>query len=102
MKFSLFMKKKHHKQRNASGQKPCDICEKVEFLEEHHINGRKIKDANLSFNIANICPNCHFKVHLGNIIIEKWTQSTTGRVLLWHNKDEESISGENATPHIIK
>ena len=96
------MSRKATKNRNASGQHSCDICENIEFLEAHHIRGRKIRDCNQPFNIANICPNCHFKVHLGEIILENWTISTDGRMLLWHKKDEPSLTGDDAIPHIIK
>lgn len=36
----------------------CDI---------HHINGRKIKDANSMKNLTYICPNCHRLVHSNKI-----------------------------------
>ena len=87
---------------NSSGQSACDLCKDLEFLEEHHIRGRKIKNANMPFNIANICPNCHFKIHLGEYVIEDWLKSSCGRVLIWHKKDEDSITGDDAIPHIIK
>lgn len=29
----------------------------------HHINGRKIHNANTEYNISLICPNCHRLVH---------------------------------------
>ena len=62
------MSRQARKKRNASGKSKCDICGDIGFLEEHHIRGRKIKNANEPFNIADICPNCHFKVHLGERI----------------------------------
>jgi len=96
------MSKKAKKQNNASGCRPCDVCGAQEFLEEHHIRGRDIPKAEHPSNIANICPNCHFKVHLGEIILENWMQTTSGRYLIWHNKGESSVTGDNATPHIIK
>ena len=95
------MSRKAIKKRNISGKQECDTCHNLEFLEEHHINGRKIRNANLPFNLANICPNCHYKVHLGELIIEKWVQSTAGRILISHNKDEKSITGSDSSPHII-
>ena len=96
------MARKNVKKKNASGQFDCDVCGETEFLEEHHIRGRKIKDAHKPFNIANICPNCHFKIHLGEIILENWTNSSPGKLLLWHKKGEPSITGDDAIPHIIK
>jgi uncharacterized protein YlaI len=86
---------------NGSGNGSCDVCNEVGFLEEHHIRGRKIQNYNQPFNIANICPNCHFKIHLGEIIIENWATSTGGRILLWHKKGEKSVTGDDAVPHII-
>ena len=96
------MSRKAKKQSNSSGKQPCDVCGELEFLEEHHIRGRKIKNANQPFNLANICPNCHFKIHLGEYIIEDWMKSTNGRLLVWHKKEEDSITGNDAIPHIIK
>jgi len=96
------MSKKNIHKRNISGKFPCDICGTFEFLEEHHIRGRKIKNANLPFNLTNICACCHYKVHLGEIILENWILSSLGRTLLWHKKDELSISGEDAKPHQVK
>jgi uncharacterized protein YlaI len=96
------MSRKAKKQGNSSGKQQCDVCSELEFLEEHHIRGRKIKNANQAFNLANICPNCHFKIHLGEYIIEDWMKSTNGRVLVWHKKEEDSITGDDAIPHIIK
>lgn len=64
------MKQKIRKTINRSGLYKCDICMNENTLEGHHINGRNIDRANDPSNIANICPNCHYKVHLGRIIIE--------------------------------
>ena len=95
------MSKKAIKKRNASGEQKCDVCQEVEFLEGHHIRGRRIRNFDDPFNIANICPNCHFKVHLGEFIIENWVNSTSGRILIWHKKDEDSKTGNDASTHII-
>jgi len=96
------MKKNIRAQQNISGKTPCDICHENNFLVIHHINGRKIKNFDYDFNLCNVCPNCHYKVHLGEIIIEKWFISSDGRILLWHNKDCEGISGTNSKSHRIK
>ena len=93
--------KKSRKRRNKSGRSTCDICREVQPLETHHINGRKIPDAEKSWNLADLCPNCHTKVHLGQIIIERWLRTTSGLELFWHQKDEENFSGEQAKPYII-
>lgn len=86
---------------NASGNCRCDICGEKSFLDEHHISGRKIENYDEAFNVANICPNCHRKVHKNSIIIEKWAMTSSGKKLLWHINGGESISGENSTPHLI-
>jgi 5-methylcytosine-specific restriction endonuclease McrA len=92
---------KKNRLANSSGNRNCDICGDVEYLEEHHIRGRKIKNANKMFNIANICPNCHYKVHLGDIIIEDWKTTEKGRKLIWHEKGNFSITGDDAKTHQI-
>ena len=94
------MKRTIIKLRNRSGNFPCDICGKNEYLEEHHIEGRRILNHNDSSNLCNICPNCHYRVHLGKIIIEQWVTSTSGMELLWHTNDETPLI-RDAKTHII-
>ena len=96
------MKRKTRKTMNKSGKKPCQICNEPNILQTHHIYGRKIPNYNHSSNLADVCGSCHDKIHWGHIIIEKWTMTTNGMELLWHKKDEESFSGEDSSPHIIK
>ena len=96
------MKKKIRRLINRNGNTLCDICKTESVLEGHHINGREIERANDPFNIANICPNCHYKVHLGRIIIEGWFDTTDGRLLLWHNKEEQTVTNSQSNPFIIK
>ena len=98
----LFMSIKNRKKINASGKYPCDICKNIEFLESHHINGRKIKNYNKPWNIANICPSCHYKVHLGQIIISGWFDTTNGKELIFNKINESKIVDSESTPHIIK
>jgi ribosomal protein L37AE/L43A len=46
----------------------CLICGWNEaHCDIHHINGRKIKDANSMKNLTYICPNCHRLVHSNKI-----------------------------------
>ena len=95
-------KKKHSpKQTNISGEKPCEICMTKTFLVEHHIDGRKITNMNHPSNLCNVCPNCHYSIHLGKIIIERWAMTTSGKKLLWHTEKEESFTGYDASPHVI-
>lgn len=93
---------KKRKELNGTGQQYCDICNKKEILEDHHINGRKIPNYNHTSNRCNICPNCHTKVHKGLIIIEGWIMTSEGLKLFWHEDNKESFSGWNSTPYIVK
>jgi len=86
---------------NATGSYPCEICQELNFLIQHHIQGRNIKNPHKHHNLANICSNCHLKVHKGEIIIEKRVMTTTGETLLWHTPDKPSVTGEDAKPHIF-
>ena len=95
------MKRKTIKQRNRSGKFPCDICKDIGYLEEHHIEGRDIPDYNHKSNLCNICPNCHYKIHLGVIVIEQWAMSSVGITLLWHNEGENPDI-RDAETHIIQ
>ena len=48
----------------------CSLCGWNNAIGDlHHINGRKIKNANSHDNITYLCPNCHREVHSG--IIDK-------------------------------
>lgn len=93
--------KKARKKKNISGKASCDICGAIEYLEEHHINGRKVVNPDSPNNIACICPNCHTKVHMGDIIIEKWVLTTKGKELICREKNEPSITGQDSKPYII-
>jgi len=90
------MRKKTRKVINRSGHGECSICKEEAPLVEHHIRGRKIPNANHPSNLCSVCPNCHSKVHLGMIIIEKWCGTMSGTELFWHKKGEESFTGEDA------
>ena len=81
---------------NATGKLPCEVCNEQHFLVQHHILGRNVARANDYHNLANICSNCHLKIHRGEIIIEKRAMTTSGYILLWHYKNTESISGADA------
>ena len=78
------MKRKNRRIMNRSGKMPCEICGECTLLEQHHIKGRKIDNPHHPSNIANICPNCHTKVHANIIIIEKRVMTTSGYILIWH------------------
>lgn len=95
------IRNKIKKAMNISGKNHCDICKESNFLEIHHIEGRNIPDYNKPNNRADLCSNCHNKVHHGVIVIEAWYSSTDGRILLWHLITDQSFSGQDAKPHII-
>ena len=96
------MKKQTRKALNISGAGICDICKEPHFLETHHINGREIEKANDDFNLTSICADCHFRLHLGEIIVSGWYMTTSGRTLIWKEKDsKENITGQIAKPYQI-
>jgi len=86
---------------NKSGKSKCPICETRQILVGHHINGREIPDAESLFNKAYICDNCHKKIHMGQIIIEGWFQTTLGKELFWHKLEEVNFTGTETKPYII-
>lgn len=70
----------------------CDVCGEVDskILNRHHIIPQcDERCTNKDFNISILCPNCHTKVHEGDIIIIGLYQSTDGWKLLWFKKGEE-------------
>lgn len=62
----------------------CCVCGwKEGTCDYHHVEGRKIKDADSEYNIAMLCPNCHRLIHekkiskdvlspLSNVIGKRW------------------------------
>ena len=95
------IRKKIRKEMNRSGTQVCPICNEKHILVEHHINGRDIPNPHHPSNIANICSNCHTRVHHGIIVIEQWATTTLGKELLWHYEHDISFSGQNAKPYIM-
>ncbi len=86
---------------NSTGKFPCEVCKEQTFLVQHHIEGRNIKNANSHNNLANICSNCHLKIHRGEIIVEKRVMTTLGEVLMWHENKDTSITGDDSRPYIF-
>lgn len=93
------MHRKTRRRLNLTGKFPCEICQEQTFLVQHHIEGRNIKNSNSHSNLANICSNCHLKIHRGEIILEKRVMTTIGEVLMWHKNTEFSVTGEDAKPY---
>ena len=92
------MSKKNIRKSRRSGNQECPICECTAALVEHHLNGRDVPRWNEPWNIAAICPNCHDKTHLGDVIIEGWFSTTKGRELIWRLKDEPIKICEGCVP----
>ena len=92
---------KTRKKQNQTGAKPCVICEEQHYLDTHHIEGRKIPNYNHKSNLADVCPNCHRIIHKGDIVIEKWVMTSAGRTLLWHSRDDESITNYNSKTYLL-
>ena len=69
----------------------CEICgfPEPQALEEHHIIPRHDpRSHNNNSNLAILCGSCHNLIHSGEIIILGVYQSTGGRILMHHRKDE--------------
>ena len=95
------MSKKARKIANRSGKRECPVCKTPQILVAHHINGRDIPNFNHPSNLADICSNCHTKIHNNHIAIEGWFQTTSGKELLWHSVNDESFTGEEAKPYLV-
>ena len=96
------LKTKTRKRMNRSGKALCPICKQPEFLVEHHFDGRDVPGWNRASNKANICSNCHRRVHEAEIVIEGWFMTSEGVQLIWHKKGEESFTGQERTPYVIE
>lgn len=79
----------------------CEICNLKLNVEKHHIQSKCFEGSNAKHNICYICPNCHRKVHLGEIILEGKFLTLDGFKLIYHLKGEESITGFNNEVYLI-
>jgi hypothetical protein len=95
------MKVKVRKLKNRSRKAPCDVCGTISILQNHHIRGRKIVNANYEFNLTSLCGRCHNEVHFGEIIIEDWIMTSNGKELMWHYKGKTSFTERDAKPHLF-
>jgi len=69
----------------------CEICglKKKSILHRHHIIPRPdSRSTNYDNNLAILCPNCHSRVHTGELIIIGVYHSTGGSQLIWFKKGE--------------
>jgi len=92
------MSRKSLRKYFRSGNNECPTCDREAKLVRHHINGREVHRAEEAWNIAWCCPTCHDMIHEKLLVIEGWFTTTEGRELIWHHKDDEGITGEEATP----
>lgn len=78
-------------------KKKCEVCSCCinEIIHKHHIIPRTDpRSTDNDSNLAYLCPSCHSKVHVGQIIIEGVFLTTTGFRLFWHKSGEEHIVRE--------
>jgi hypothetical protein len=70
----------------------CQICKEEvyisSFYDIHHIEhrattrGRNGTVNNAKYNLVCLCPSDHRRLHLGEIIIDRWVQTTDGYKLM--------------------
>jgi len=99
--YNVRVKKKNRKAINRSGTEACCVCKNIDFLHTHHINGRDIPNSDHASNLADLCPSCHNRVHMGEVIIERWVMTSAGHELIWHKKGETGLTGDNSSPYVI-
>lgn len=80
----------------------CNICNSLNFIDEHHITSRSKDGTNDKWNIAKLCSNCHRRVHEGSIIIEGFFLTTSGRKLIWRESKDGTITNNQPSVHLIK
>ena len=61
----------------------CHFCEEddYELLDTHRIVEGKDGGRYVDHNVVVACATCHRKIHAGRIVIDRWYQSTTGKIL---------------------
>ena len=79
----------------------CAICKINKAHHKHHIISRSKGGKNDKWNLIELCPNCHYSVHLGDIIIEGKFMTTNGLELVWHKKGAETITGSTPDVYLI-
>lgn len=95
----------HIRQKYRSGTQQCPICGNQVPLVEHHISGRDIPNFDQPFNICWICSTCHDLVHISSnkdsIVIEGYFNTTEGRKLIFHYKNEPSLTNQDKITYIF-
>lgn len=82
-------------------KRACEICDKIDFVDSHHIESKAFKGSNKKFNKIKICPSCHRKIHCGEIIVEGIFLTTAGDKVIWRYAQEESITKEEPKVYLI-
>ena len=79
------------------------MCFEAAPLVKHHIYGREVKGFDRKSHTCWICATCHDRLHKekgekSRIVLEGWYSTTGGRLLVWHNEGEPSITGNAIDP----
>lgn len=80
--------------------KSCEICS-CRARHKHHIVSKSKGGTNHQYNLCHLCPNCHDNIHRGEIIIEGKFLTSSGYQLIFHKKNDESITGKEVDCYII-
>ena len=78
----------------------CELreCNESIKIDNHHIHSLSKGGPDIRGNKCKICPNCHRKVHMGEIIIEGRFETTYGNTIIYRKKGEYSITGLEDPP----
>lgn len=78
----------------------CEICQKIDNLEEHHIQSKSKGGKNNKSNIAIICCSCHRKIHIGSVVVIGRFLTDEGYKLLW--REEKGLKLVPSEPEVYK
>ena len=72
-------------------KRKCEVCEINDvMLHYHHIIPQcDLRCTNTNNNIAILCPNCHTKIHTGDLIIIGVYKSTENYSVIWYKNGQE-------------
>jgi DNA mismatch repair protein MutS len=71
----------------------CEVCKGMQGLETHHIR-HQAEGSEVGFqmhgpgNLVALCTKCHDDHHGGRLVIEGWSDTSAGRVLVWNRPTE--------------
>ena len=77
----------------------CEICNGRAF-QKHHIISKCFGGNNKPENTCMLCANCHTLVHKDEIVLEGRFMTTEGYKLIFHKKEEASITGIEASNNV--